>query len=42
MTVVTQSVFTIKEECFFLTHPNVVEDSLKFQWLVLPLHGGGV
>lgn len=40
--VVTQSIFNVKEEMFFPAHPNVVEDSLKLQWLVLPLHGGGV
>lgn len=31
-----------KEEFFSPTHPDVVKDSLKLQWLVLPLHGGGV
>lgn len=25
-----------------LTHPNVVEDSFKLQWLILALHGGRV
>lgn len=27
---------------FWLTHPNVVQDSLKLQWLILPLHCSGV
>lgn len=25
-----------------MTHSNVVDDSFKLQWLILPLHGGRV
>lgn len=37
-----QSVFQSKSRIFPPTHPNVVEDSLELERLVLPLHGGGV